>query len=117
MAVVCLPSVFVAPGKLASVSKVVRSKKVAARAASTRAVVMTTPELKSQIQQKISEAQETCADPKAKVECAVAWDEVEEISSAAANKDERAKAAAYADPLDKFCDDNPEADECRVYSD
>ena len=22
-----------------------------------------------------------------------------------------------SDPLDKYCDDNPEADECRVYED
>lgn len=26
-------------------------------------------------------------------------------------------AVQNSDPLDKYCDDNPEADECRVYED
>ena len=26
-------------------------------------------------------------------------------------------AVQASDPLDKYCDDNPEADECRVYED
>jgi hypothetical protein len=44
----------------------------------------------------------------------VAWDNVEELSAAAAHK-----KVAYAsdpvnsDPLEAFCEDNPDADECR----
>jgi hypothetical protein len=47
---------------------------------------------------------------------AAAWDTVEELSAAASH----AKAAAkesYQDPLEKYCDSNPDADECRVYDD
>jgi hypothetical protein len=42
------------------------------------------------------------------------WDNVEELSAAAAHK-----KVAYqddkvsSDPLEQFCDDNPDADECR----
>jgi hypothetical protein len=42
------------------------------------------------------------------------WDNVEELSAAASHK-----KAAYqddkvaSDPLEAFCDDNPDADECR----
>jgi len=82
--------------------------------AALRVVAMSTPDLKEEIVKKIAEAQETCADPNSTAECAVAWDEVEEISAAASDK---AKKDAAADPLEQFCDENPEADECRVYSD
>lgn len=42
------------------------------------------------------------------------WDNVEELSAAAAHK----KVAVQddkvsSDPLEAFCDDNPDADECR----
>lgn len=47
-------------------------------------------------------------------ECAVAWDAVEEISAAA---DKKRQAAKAEDPLEKFCEDNADADECRVYED
>lgn len=43
---------------------------------------------------------------------AAAWDTVEELSAAAAHA--KADAASPSnDPLEKFCDDNPDADECR----
>jgi len=47
---------------------------------------------------------------------AAAWDTVEELSAAVSH----AKAAKAADPtsndpLEKYCADNPDADECRVY--
>ena len=41
--------------------------------------------------------------------------QVEEISAAESHK--KAAAPAKKDPLDAFCDDNPDADECRVYED
>jgi hypothetical protein len=37
---------------------------------------------------------------------------VEELSAAAGHL-KAAGAGAYEDPLDKFCGDNPDADECR----
>ncbi|GAQ87418.1 hypothetical protein KFL_003510120 [Klebsormidium nitens] len=71
----------------------------------------------SDISQLIKEAQETCKENPDK-ECAAAWDEVEELSAEAAHQKARAKAnPASTDPLEKFCEDNPETDECRVYED
>ena len=40
--------------------------------------------------------------------------QVEEISAAESHKKANEKAV---DPLEKFCGDNPDADECRVYED
>jgi hypothetical protein len=44
---------------------------------------------------------------------AAAWDTVEELSAAASH----AKSSAKEDPLEKFCEEDPSADECRVYED
>jgi hypothetical protein len=41
----------------------------------------------------------------------VAWDTVEEISSAA---DKKRSAEAAKDPMEEFCKSAPDADECRV---
>ena len=45
--------------------------------------------------------------------CCYDFAQVEEISAEISHK----KAAKKVDPLEDFCDDNPEADECRVYED
>lgn len=46
------------------------------------------------------------------------WDNVEELSAAAAHKKVAfANDPVSNDPLEQFCDDNPDADECRVYDD
>ena len=46
-------------------------------------------------------------------ECAAAWDAVEELQAEAAHqKDVQPKTS-----LEKYCDDNPEAAECRLYDD
>lgn len=44
---------------------------------------------------------------------AAAWDTVEELSAAASHAKEADKIDNANDPLEKFCDDNPDADECR----
>lgn len=75
----------------------------------------TKPDLASQVEQSIKEAQEVCAGDEASGECAAAWDEVEELSAATAHK--RVAEKATNDPLEIFCKDNPETDECRVYED
>ncbi|CAI7758392.1 unnamed protein product, partial [Closterium sp. NIES-53] len=82
-----------------------------------RIVAMAQPDLKKEIQEKIAAAQETCSDPNSTAECAAAWDEVEEISAAAADQALKQKAADYEDPLEKYCNENPSEDECRIYSD
>lgn len=43
---------------------------------------------------------------------ATAWDTVEELSAAASHAKEQAKSS---DPLEKYCEGAPDADECRVY--
>ncbi|CAI5509407.1 unnamed protein product [Closterium sp. Naga37s-1] len=76
-----------------------------------RIVAMAQPDLKKEIQEKIAAAQETCSDPNSTAECAAAWDEVEEISAAAADQALKQKEADYEDPLEKYCNENPSEDE------
>uniref|UniRef100_A0A0D3FHK2 CP12 domain-containing protein n=1 Tax=Oryza barthii TaxID=65489 RepID=A0A0D3FHK2_9ORYZ len=56
----------------------------------------------------------TCAGDPEGGECAAAWDEVEELSAAASHARDRKKDS---DPLEEYCKDNPETDECRTYED
>ncbi|KAI4390031.1 hypothetical protein MLD38_002186 [Melastoma candidum] len=73
--------------------------------------------LSEMIEKKVIEAQEVCAGSGADShECRVAWDEVEEVSQAKA--DLRLKLEVEnRDPLESFCRENPDTDECRVYDD
>ena len=89
--------------------------RLARRAVSRRTVSIRSKadELSDVLADAIDEAKEACAEDPKKADCAVAWDNVEEISAEISHK----KAAKKTDPLEDFCDDNPEADECRVYED
>ncbi|XP_021646393.1 calvin cycle protein CP12-3, chloroplastic [Hevea brasiliensis] len=71
-------------------------------------------QLTEMIEKKVMEAKEVCEGDQTSDECKVAWDEVEEVSQAKA--DFRLKLEKQ-DPLEYFCQDNPETDECRVYED
>ncbi|KAL0016709.1 hypothetical protein SO802_003778 [Lithocarpus litseifolius] len=71
-------------------------------------------ELTELIEKKVIEAKEVCGEDERSDECKVAWDEVEEISQAKA--DLRLKLEKQ-DPLEFFCQDHPETDECRLYED
>ncbi|KAJ0976347.1 hypothetical protein J5N97_018312 [Dioscorea zingiberensis] len=72
-----------------------------------------TPEIISEkVKESIKAAEETCKEDAASGECAAAWDEVEELSAAASHARDRLKSH---DPLEAFCQDNPETDECRSY--
>ncbi|KDP36727.1 hypothetical protein JCGZ_08018 [Jatropha curcas] len=71
-------------------------------------------QLTEMIEQKVIEAKEVCEGDRTSDECKVAWDEVEEVSEAKANF--RLKLEKR-DPLEYFCQDNPETDECRIYED
>jgi len=46
-------------------------------------------------------------------ECAAAWDAVEELQAEAAHQQQ----AKPKNSLEKYCDDNPDAVECRLYED
>ncbi|XP_020592174.1 calvin cycle protein CP12-2, chloroplastic-like [Phalaenopsis equestris] len=71
--------------------------------------------LSEKVSESIKKAEEACeGDPKSG-ECAAAWDEVEELSAAASHARDRAKSKS--DPLENYCEDNPEVKECRTYED
>ena len=71
-------------------------------------------DIQEKITKEIQEAREVCStdDPKA---CAAAWDAVEELQAEAAHQ--RDKATEENTNFDKYCADNPDAVECRIYED
>lgn len=73
----------------------------------------TPSDISDKLSESIKEAEETCADEKGTAECAAAWDNVEEISAAASHARDNLKE--NSDPLEKYCKENPESDECRIY--
>uniref|UniRef100_A0A1J3HUG0 Calvin cycle protein CP12-1, chloroplastic n=3 Tax=Noccaea caerulescens TaxID=107243 RepID=A0A1J3HUG0_NOCCA len=70
--------------------------------------------ISEKVEKSIQEAKETCADDPVSGECVAAWDEVEELSAAASHARDKKKAGG-SDPLEEYCSDNPETDECRTY--
>lgn len=79
-----------------------------------RAVIsMNLDTIKVRIEEERKKAQE--ASDKfgaASKEAALAWDIVEELQAEASHMQANAPSK---DPLEQFCEDSPEADECRVY--
>ncbi|OIC47272.1 hypothetical protein A7L55_20630, partial [Acinetobacter baumannii] len=63
------------------------------------------------VEESIKTAIETCADNETSGECAASWDTVEELSAMRSHMRTKDKAK---DPLEEFCKDNPETDECRT---
>nr|XP_043616987.1 calvin cycle protein CP12-3, chloroplastic-like [Erigeron canadensis] len=76
---------------------------------------MRVKKLNELIEAKVVEATEICNGNRDSDECKVAWDEVEEVSQAKA--DLRRKLDENKDPLQSFCEEHPETDECRIYED
>ncbi|XP_020276639.1 calvin cycle protein CP12-2, chloroplastic-like [Asparagus officinalis] len=70
--------------------------------------------ISGKVEESIEKAKEACAGDNESGECAAAWDEVEELSAAASHARDKAKDS---DPLEAYCKDNPETDECRTYED
>lgn len=69
--------------------------------------------IQTKIQEEMKKAQEATAKfGKSSKEAALAWDVVEELEAEASHMKTN---AGTTDPLDKYCADEPEADECRVY--
>ena len=66
------------------------------------------------IQEKTKEAREACSDDPTSTNCAVAWDEVEELQAEASHQKQ---AQPEKTSLEKYCDENPDAAECRIYDD
>ncbi|XP_022890526.1 calvin cycle protein CP12-1, chloroplastic-like [Olea europaea var. sylvestris] len=70
--------------------------------------------LSEKVAESVKNAKEACSENPTDGECAAAWDEVEELSAAASHARDKKKES---DPLEDYCKDNPETDECRTYDD
>ncbi|XP_008781107.2 calvin cycle protein CP12-2, chloroplastic [Phoenix dactylifera] len=74
----------------------------------------TPPGISEKVSDSIKKAEEACEGNEVSGECAAAWDEVEELSAAASHARDKLKDS---DPLEDYCKDNPETEECRTYED
>ena len=71
--------------------------------------------IQEQIQKERDQAREVCSTEGASSgECAAAWDAVEELQAEASHQKEQ---KPQKNSLEQYCDDNPDALECRVYED
>ena len=71
--------------------------------------------IQDKIEKERENAREVCnADGSNTGECAAAWDAVEELQAEASHQKESEGKKTY---FEKYCDDNPEAAECRIYED
>lgn len=71
-------------------------------------------DIQKQIEQEREQARQACDSSGAtSAECAAAWDAVEELQAEASHQ----RQAKPKTSLEQFCDDNPEAAECRIYDD
>ncbi len=71
-------------------------------------------DIQDKIQEELKGAREACdTSGNNSAECAAAWDAVEELQAEASHQ----RQAKPKNSLEKYCDENPEADECRVYDD
>jgi hypothetical protein len=70
--------------------------------------------IEQQIEKEREQARAVC-DIKGSTsgECAAAWDAVEELQAEASHQ----RLSKPKSSLEKYCDENPEADECRLYED
>jgi hypothetical protein len=70
--------------------------------------------IQDQIQQELAEARSVCdLSGSNSPECAAAWDAVEELRAEASHQRQTKPKTS----LEQYCDDNPDAAECRVYDD
>lgn len=73
-------------------------------------------DIQEKIGQEIKEAREVCTtDGAGSQSCAAAWDAVEELQAEAAHQ--RDKQTEEKSSFDNYCDNNPDAVECRIYED
>lgn len=71
--------------------------------------------LKDQIKQEVEQAREVCStEGSTSGDCAAAWDVVEELQAEASHQ---RQSNPEKSSLEQYCDNNPDAPECRVYED
>ncbi|MBE9046913.1 Calvin cycle protein CP12 [Pleurocapsales cyanobacterium LEGE 10410] len=72
-------------------------------------------DIQEQIQKERESARQVCdTQGSTSGECAAAWDTVEELSAEASHQKQNAPKKSS---LEQYCDENPDALECRVYED
>lgn len=72
--------------------------------------------IQDKIQDELKAARDACdVSGASSAECAAAWDAVEELQAEASHQ--RQESGAQKSSLETYCDENPDADECRVYED
>lgn len=70
--------------------------------------------IKVAIAQELENARAVCdINGSTSPECAAAWDAVEEVQAEASHQ----KQQVTKNSFEKYCDDNPDAVECRLYED
>jgi hypothetical protein len=73
---------------------------------------MTINEIEKRIDEERENARAVCGTNGATSgECAAAWDAVEELQAEASHK----RQVKPKNSLEQYCDDNPDAAECRIY--
>jgi hypothetical protein len=71
--------------------------------------------LQEKIEQELANARQVCStDGASAAECAAAWDAVEELQAEASHQHQ---GQPEQNSLEKYCSDNPDAAECRLYDD
>lgn len=76
---------------------------------------MSNNNIEEQIQQEREQARAVCdAKGVESGECAAAWDVVEELQAEASHQRQKHPQKSS---FEQYCDNNPEAPECRVYED
>ncbi|MGK7888199.1 MAG: Calvin cycle protein CP12 [Leptolyngbyaceae cyanobacterium] len=71
----------------------------------------TTQTIESRLDAALSQAHEACDLDSRSPNCATAWDIVEELQSEIAHRREAKPMTAF----ERYCEENPDADECRIY--
>ncbi|XP_038994431.1 calvin cycle protein CP12-3, chloroplastic-like [Hibiscus syriacus] len=93
-----------------------RVSRMVVKAAKYKGTQMREKKLTELIEEKVLEAKQVCEGDETSDECKVAWDEVEEVSQAKADLRRRLQIEKK-DPLESFCQENPDTEECRIYED
>ncbi|MGC9502306.1 Calvin cycle protein CP12 [Baaleninema sp.] len=71
-------------------------------------------DIQKQIEQEREAARAVCDTSGASSQdCAAAWDAVEELQAEAAHQKQKPQKTSF----DTYCEDNPDAAECRLYDD
>jgi hypothetical protein len=71
-------------------------------------------DIQNKIQQELAEARAVCdVNGANSPECAAAWDAVEELQAEASHQ----RQVQPKNSFEQYCNDNPDAAECRVYDD